>query len=189
MKYPQRGGNAPGTRVSTNAGDGTDVRLTAGRTAAEVRPRAWTRGRTDARIIWSRARARTPASRCQRSQLPLFQDFYNWGEAVGRINAPTGDRAGQLFNGIVITRSPGIYTWALPRALSLPFRAPLLSPSFVRCVRAFPIFVVRSFLLSPLRSLHSPFSVSLFFSWYVHLVSASLRSFVSSAVPVALRRY
>jgi len=55
-------------------------------------------------------------ARCQRSQLPLFQDFYNWGEAVSRINAPTEGRVGQLFNGIVITRCQAE---VLPCALSL----------------------------------------------------------------------
>lgn len=74
------------------------------------------RGRTDACIIYPCV---YPLARCQRSQLPLFQDFYNWGEAVSRINAPTEGRVGQLFNGIVITRCQAV---VLPCALSLiPF--------------------------------------------------------------------
>lgn len=50
--------------------------------------------------------------------LLLFQDFYNWGEAVSRINALTEGRIGQLFNGIVITCSlGGGITFAIPLTL------------------------------------------------------------------------
>lgn len=54
--------------------------------------------------------------------LLLFQDFYNWGEAVSRINALTEGRIGQLFNGIVITCSLGRgITFAIPLTLSSLF--------------------------------------------------------------------
>lgn len=64
-----------------------------------------------------------------------FKTFIIGGEAVSRINAPTEDRVGQLFNGIVITRSLGRHYLALSRSLdfSLP---PSLSPSV--CLSLFP---------------------------------------------------
>lgn len=87
-------------------------------------------------------------ARCQRSQLPLFQDFYNWEEAVSRINAPTEGRIGQLFNGIVITGLPG-------RGITLCSPAYFLPPSSA-------YFPFLSFIpLLPSHSSHFLFSVSL----------------------------
>lgn len=140
------------------------------------------------RVSFCRARVRTPAPRCQRSQLPLFQDFYNWGEAVGRINAPTKDRVGQLFNGIVITRSLDIYMSitscslaAFPSSSFSSFAHPRPRVSYFcrprsSCPASFFAFSVLG-LAALLR--------------YVHLARALVfsRFLVSFAVPIVLCRY
>lgn len=160
---PLRGRELFSTLVPANVpGDGTDIRLKAGRTASKS-----CRARPDrcARIIYPYVYAL--------AALLLFQDFYNWGEAVSRINALTEGRIGQLFNGIVITCSLGRgITFALSRS----------SPFSFFLVRAFPIFVVQpSFYFTMLRSLHLLLSVSLFSS---RLSIVALCSRVLSFLPL-----
>lgn len=136
---PLRGRELFSTLVPANVlGDGTDIRLKAGRTASKS-----CRARPDrcARIIYPYVYAL--------AALLLFQDFYNWGEAVSRINALTEGRIGQLFNGIVITCSLGRgITFALSRSslfhfsssvhfLFLSSNPPSILQCFVLCIFCF----------------------------------------------------
>lgn len=145
-------------------GDGTDIRLKAGRTASKS-----CRARPDrcARIIYPYVYAL--------AALLLFQDFYNWGEAVSRINALTEGRIGQLFNGIVITCSLGRgIIFALSHSFpSFIFPRPRIS---YFCRPTLLLFYNASFFAS------SAFCLVVLFSSVDRRVAFS-RSLLSSAIP------
>lgn len=84
-----------------------------------------------------RARARSDVS--VRSS-HCFKTFIIGERRSVRINAPTEDSVGQLFNGIIITRSLGREVETLPRVLSFSFSFAFLFRLLFIC--AFPIFVI-----------------------------------------------
>lgn len=119
-------------------------------------------------------------SMCQqtRSQPLLFQDFYNWKEAVSRINAPTEHLVGQLFNGIIITRLLDRHYLAFSLSLSLYFSfffiaSLLLFCSHHQCPHVLPLSssFLRAFCSSAL-SFCFPliYGHSLYFSIFLYLL-------------------
>lgn len=155
--------------------------MTAGRTASK---RAGAPGQMRAYHLYVRVRdVSARSSHC-------FKTFIIGGEAVSRINAPTEDRVGQLFNGIVITRSLGGHYLALSLSFSLDLSFdsslfPLLPPP---SRRAHVSYFCRLSVL-PFRSLHFPLSVLSLLYLTVAASRSRILPFFFRAIPIILRHF